>query len=144
VSAFFARLKWCVQDSLPPTNAGQPDVAVTLTDVLFVVDPLVPVTVTVKSVPAGTEQPTAMVRVDVAGDGGRVTLVELKDRVTSAVVVEAVRPTVPVKPLILVTVMVDVPLVPVATEREDGLELTPIPGVTVPMVIVPEVPLLVA
>jgi hypothetical protein len=133
VSAFFARLKWCVQESSPPTNAGQPDVAVTLIEVLFVIDPLVPVTVTVKSVPAGTEQPTAMVRVDVAGDGGRVTLVELKDRVTSAVVVEAVRPTVPEKPLIFVAVMVDVPLVPVSMAREDGLAERLSSEVAVPM-----------
>jgi len=135
----FARLRWCVQESLPPMNAGQPAVAVTLTVVLFVSVPLVPVTV-ILNVPAGTLHASAMVSVDVAGDGGRVTLVGLKVRVTPGTV-ELVRATVPENGPIAVTVIVDVPDVPVATEDEVAAMLKPtFCGLTVIVFDVPALP----
>jgi hypothetical protein len=121
VFAFFARLKWCVQESLPPMKAGQPAVAVTLIEVLFVVEPLVPVIV-IGNVLAGTEQARAMVRPDGAEPPeGTLTLVGLKVTVTPAGTLESVRATEPENDLILVTVIVDAPDVPVAIVREDGV-----------------------
>jgi hypothetical protein len=96
--------------------------------VLFAIDPLVPVTVTV-NVLTGTEQAKAMKRLDVADPPeGTLTLVELKVTVTPAGTLELVSTTVPEKPPKLVNVMVDVPNVPVATVREDGLALILIRG----------------
>jgi hypothetical protein len=52
-------------------------------------------------------------RVEVAGEGGRVTLVGVRvhDR-PAGVDADTVRPTLPVKPFTAVTVMVDVPEAP--------------------------------
>jgi hypothetical protein len=141
--AFFARLRWCVQESFPPMKAGQPVVADTVIEVVLVVGvaaALVPVTVSVNG-PAGTEQANAMLKMDVAEPPAEtLTGFELKVRVTPATV-ELVRATEPENPLMLVTVMVDVPLVPVAMERDDGLELTlKLGGLTVIVLDVPELP----
>ncbi len=107
---FLTRLRWCVHDSLPCTNLGAP-VTVTVTVVLRVIGS---VQLTVASYgPAGTSAVVETVSVLVAIPlAGTVKLLGVnvpvgRGRLSESVTV-TVHVTVPVKPLMLVTVIVDV------------------------------------
>src|SRR6266851_3167082 len=99
----------------PPPDGG----TVTVTDVLWVALPSVPVTVTVY-VPAATDEPTLTVSVE---ELPAVTEVGFSEAVGPAGETLAVRLTVPAEPLVTAVLIVEVPLFPCTIDRLVGLAL---------------------
>lgn len=104
------------------------DVTVTVTEVLWVALPSVPVTVTVY-VPAATDEPTETVRVE---ELPAVTEVGESEAVGPEGETLAERLTVPAEPLVTAVLIVEVPLAPGAIDRLVGLALIEKSFVVVP------------
>src|SRR5258708_32910668 len=99
----------------PPPDGG----TVTVTDVLWVALPSVPVTVTIYG-PAAAEEPRLTVS---AEELPAVTEVGFNEAVGPEGETLAERLTVPAEPLVTAVLIVDVPLLPWAIERLVGLAL---------------------
>lgn len=101
----------------------------TVTVVVCKVDPLVPLTLTL-NVPDGVEDVVETVSVEVADvPEERVTLMELNDGVGPEGETPVAKLTVPLKPLRLVNVMVEVPDAPCRNVREEGFDVIEKSGV---------------
>ena len=103
---------------MPPPPPPE-DVTVTVTEAVCVALPSVPVTVTVY-VPAATDEPTEMVRVE---EPPAVTEVGESEAVGPEGETLAERLTVPAEPLVTAVLIVEVPLAPGAIDRLEGLAL---------------------
>ncbi len=108
----------CVSTSskIPSPSESPPTVKVKVAVAECDSDPLVPVMVTVKLVVVAGF--AVQVRVAVAGDGGRVTLLGLIAPQVKPTGTVSVKATVPAKPLTAVTVIVEVRLLPAGPEGE--------------------------
>lgn len=101
---------------------------VTETVVMFAVEPLAPLTVTLKD-PVGVERVVETVSVDVAGAPGEmVTMVGLRDGTGPAGEIDGVRLIVPLNPRSLVRVIVEVLDEPCKIVSEDGFAAIEKPG----------------